>query len=290
MDKEIYPRQVEEKPYQEKEWLTEEYFNKNRRAEDIGAEFGVGPDAILHWVRKLDLPKRPQTHQLNPEMLYQNKDWLFDHFITKGETAKEIAEMFGVVEGTVIKWTKTFGLRKMDYRDMFLSLKCPVCGEEVVRLRTYVTQKKREGCKNFFCGDECLKKYRSKSIKALNMYLRQERPETGIERKIREVLEELNVNFRSEEKIAFWVCDFYLPDHNLVIEAYGDYWHANPKMYDPSELHEKQQIRIRNDHFKINGLKHRGYKVLVLWENDINERIDWCVSQIKEVIGPVDVV
>lgn len=273
------------KPYLAKDWLTEKYSVKRRDAADIAAEFSITPDAIYYWANRFGLsPREEKNSQLNPEMLYQNRNWLFDHFIKEGESAKEIAEMFGLAEVTVVKWTKIFGLRKMDYRDMYLSLECPVCGGEVVRLRTYVTQKKREGCKNFFCGDECLKKFRNKSIKAVNMYLRQERPETGIERKIREVLEELNVNFRSEEKIALWVCDFFVPDYNLVIETHGDYWHANPEKYTSSELNPMQQERIRNDYFKFNGLQHRGYKVLVLWEKDINECINWCVSQIKESI------
>lgn len=231
--------------------------------------------------------REEKLSQLNPEMLYQNRDWLFDHFVTKGETAKEIAEMFGVVEGTVAKWVTKYDLRKMHYREKYVSLECSECGEEFPKLRRDYEGKLKEGRKSFYCNNECYKEARRKSIKALNMYLGQERPETSIERKIREVLEELNVNFREQEKIAFWVSDFYLPDHNLVIETHGNYWHANPEMYAPSELLEKQQIRIRNDHFKMNGLKLRGYNVLVLWEKDINECINWCVNQIKKAIRDV---
>lgn len=282
----------EEKPkYQDENWLTEEYSVKRRDAAEIAAEFGITPDAIYFWTNRFGLPPRVEKFsQLNPEMLYQNRDWLFDHFITKGKTAKEIAVMFSVAEVTVIKWTKIFGLRKMDYREQYLSLECPVCGKRFTRLRTYIEAKKKDGCKNFFCRRKCLAEYRKHSIKAVNMYFAQERPETSIERKIREVLVGLNVKFREQEKIAFWVCDFYLPDHNLAIETHGNYWHANPEMYNPSELHPMQHERVRNDHFKMHGLKHRGYNVLVLWEKDINERIDWCVNQIKEAIEAFDVV
>ncbi len=278
-------REKEEKPYQDREWLIEEYSNKGRRSQDIGAEFGVGEHTIWYWIRRHGLPKRPQTHQLDIDnMLYQNRDWLFEHFITLGETAKEIAEMFGVVEGTVIKWTKIFKLRKMDYRDRYVSVACSECGEEFPKLRTHYDSKIREGRKNFYCGDACYKESCRRSIKAVNMFFAQERPETSIERKIRNVLEKVNINFRVQESILYWITDFYLPDYNLVIETHGDYWHANPEVYEPSELNERQQIRVRNDYFKINGLLNKGYKVLVLWEKDINERIDWCVGQIKETI------
>ncbi|PER35443.1 hypothetical protein CN485_04835 [Bacillus cereus] len=278
-------REKEENPYQDKEWLTREYITKNRRAKDIGAEFGVGEHTIWYWIRKHGLPKRSQTHQLDIDnMLYQNRDWLFEHFIILGETAKEIAEMFGVAEVTVVKWTKVFKLRKMDYRDMYVSVACSECDEEFPKLRTHYDSKIRAGRKNFYCGDECFKESRRRSIKAVNMYFVQERPETSIERKIRNVLEKLNINFRVQENILYWITDFYLPDYNLVIETNGDYWHANPEVYEPNELSERQQIRVRNDYFKINGLLNEGYKVLVLWEKDINERIDWCVGQIKETI------
>lgn len=216
---------------------------------------------------------------------YQNKNWLFEYFITKGKTVKEIANICDVSESTIAKWTTVFNLRKMHHRDKYVLVECAICGKEQLRLRRYHNAHLKQGRSHFYCGKKCFGESRRRKIKALNMYLAQERPETSIEIKIREVLESIGINFRVQEKIAFWAVDFYLPEQKLVIEANGDYWHANPELYKPNELNEKQQERIRNDHFKIHGLQYRGYQVLVLWENDINKRIDWCVNQIKESIG-----
>src|SRR5690606_27876618 len=39
--------------------------------------------------------------------------------------------------------------------------------------------------------------------------------------------------------------DFHLPDHNILIECDGDYWHANPKFYPNPD--DRQKERQQND-------------------------------------------
>lgn len=40
-----------------------------------------------------------------------------------------------------------------------------------------------------------------------------------------------------------YYADFYLPKHKSVIEVYGDYWHANPRIYgeDKTPLNDQQK-------------------------------------------------
>jgi 5-methylcytosine-specific restriction protein A len=44
--------------FREKEYLNEEYINKQRSASDIAREFNVGDTAILFWLAKHDIPRR----------------------------------------------------------------------------------------------------------------------------------------------------------------------------------------------------------------------------------------
>jgi len=100
--------------------------------------------------------------------------------------------------------------------------------------------------------------------------------ETSIERKTKKFLEKLNIKFFH----PYWInnikhhyaADFYLPKQNLVIECDGDYWHRRPEI-------------IKKDKTRNKEMKNVGYKVLRLWERDINnmsveqfnERLNLCL-------------
>lgn len=63
-----------------------------------------------------------------------------------------------------------------------------------------------------------------------------------------------------------FVIDAYLPRYNLVVEAFGKYWHSLPK------IHKK-------DLSKRAYLEKCGHKVIELWEDEI-ENIDNCIKKI----------
>jgi len=48
----------EKKPYWEKEWLEDQYWNKNRSAMDIANMFGVTENAIFYWLDKHNIKRR----------------------------------------------------------------------------------------------------------------------------------------------------------------------------------------------------------------------------------------
>ncbi len=53
-------------------------------------------------------------------------------------------------------------------------------------------------------------------------------------------------------------CDVLIPSMNLVIECDGNYWHKYP-------------IGLERDHIRTKELIEQGFKVLRLWEVEINE-------------------
>lgn len=88
------------------------------------------------------------------------------------------------------------------------------------------------------------------------------------------VLEELNISFSHSFYIPSIkkIYDFYLPEYNIIIEIDGDFWHCNPVKF-PKPTCKTQEINLENDKFKSKWAEDNGYKLIRIWENDINNDI-----------------
>jgi len=57
-----------------------------------------------------------------------------------------------------------------------------------------------------------------------------------------------------------------------IIEFNGDFWHSNPKLFEPDEIHRVKKITSKEvweiDKRKIESATEHGYKVLVIWESE----------------------
>jgi len=79
-------------------------------------------------------------------------------------------------------------------------------------------------------------------------------------------------------------------DRKIIIEIFGNYWHANPAMYEStdefsfnnvytaSEIWEKDKNRILD-------LEKLGYNVIVVWESEIIDDINKVIRNIKKQYG-----
>lgn len=76
-----------------------------------------------------------------------------------------------------------------------------------------------------------------------------------------------------------YLYDFFLPEHNLLIEYQGDYWHANPSKYPPGTILPIQgkgpvpveEIWARDADKKAQA-EDRGFRVLWVWESDFKAK------------------
>ena len=69
--------------------------------------------------------------------------------------------------------------------------------------------------------------------------------------------------------------DFIDTEHKLIIEAYGDFWHANPKKYKSSDIvyDDKTAKEIwEHDSLRIKELETVGYKILIIWEYELKNK------------------
>lgn len=98
------------------------------------------------------------------------------------------------------------------------------------------------------------------------------------EREIIKYLTDNKINFISQYIIKGSPLryDLYLPDKNLIVEYYGDYWHGNPKIYENDSLlgrgtnkytaKDKWTADKEKENFAINA----GYDITIVWESDFN--------------------
>jgi len=86
------------------------------------------------------------------------------------------------------------------------------------------------------------------------------------------------------------IVDIWLPDIRLVVEIYGDRWHANPHIYVASDLLPlwdgnltAQEIWDR-DNARVDHIKSFGVEVYVIWESEIIKNFDTVMNQLYCVI------
>jgi len=81
---------------------------------------------------------------------------------------------------------------------------------------------------------------------------------TSIERKVKSQLSKNNIRFIQQWPIDNkFICDFFVPDLNLIIECDGDYWHNKPNV----------EIRDNN---KNETIYKQGYNLIRIPEHIIN--------------------
>lgn len=114
----------------------------------------------------------------------------------------------------------------------------------------------------------------------------------SIEYQIGSILQKLNVKWVYErlfhlEKQSF-IPDFYLPEFNIIIECYGDFWHASPKMFNSDDyVHTGKTATMiwDYDNNKKSLFESAGLDFLIFWGSDINESLDGCEQIITKHIN-----
>lgn len=120
------------------------------------------------------------------------------------------------------------------------------------------------------CEKTCLEKYGKHSWEIALSKL--PKSKTKIEKVIQKLLIKHEIRFKQQFRIyfngrKFKQYDFYLPEKNVLIEADGDYWHGNPKIY--KTLNETQILNKENDFLKEKLAKERQISLMRYWESDI---------------------
>jgi len=94
----------------------------------------------------------------------------------------------------------------------------------------------------------------------------------NLERRLYDGLEKYKIKYIPQYPMYNkFVVDAYLPKYNVVVEAFGGYWHTRPGAH-------------KKDVSKKLYLEKCGHKVIELWEDEINSDIDNCINKIIKQI------
>lgn len=93
-----------------------------------------------------------------------------------------------------------------------------------------------------------------------------------------QVLDSLGVKYETEYPVGFWNFDIFIPDHKILIECNGEYWHSLPKA-------------VRNDKAKATYVERYfpGFRLLQIWEVEFFKvgRVEFILRKALELLnGP----
>ncbi len=95
------------KNYKDKGWLKFQYVTLNRNPEDIAKECDIDTVSIFRQLRDFDLLKyRKSVKKLGEHPTYQNRDWLYEQYVTRRKTFIEIAKECKVKDEAIYRWAK----------------------------------------------------------------------------------------------------------------------------------------------------------------------------------------
>lgn len=168
---------------------------------------------------------------------------------------------------------------KNTYNYQNLHENCKYCNQQFKTIEYDLNNRE-----SLFCSQDCYWLHRKENYKEVYFSGRRNsgRQETKPERMVREKLNEVGINYIQEFSIDnTYFADFYLNDHNIILEVYGDYWHVNPEIYGNGkrEVNEMQKQKLKKDRMKEGYIKKKGYELLILWEKEIYDNLDLAINK-----------
>jgi G:T-mismatch repair DNA endonuclease (very short patch repair protein) len=101
-----------------------------------------------------------------------------------------------------------------------------------------------------------------------------------LESKIAEILTRLNISYKYSHFVCRKQFDFLITGTKILLEIQGDFWHANPNLFQATDILNypggkiEAQIIWAKDKEKKNLVESYGYKIIEIWESDIKTKSD----------------
>lgn len=107
---------------------------------------------------------------------------------------------------------------------------------------------------------------------------------TEPERIFAQMMNELKVDYEVQKIVDRKIFDFYIPSKNMIIEIDGDYFHANPLIYESKDLNKMQIRNMRNDKFKETLAKGHGFNIERVWEYELKNDYSEQKKRFKKIL------
>lgn len=103
---------------------------------------------------------------------------------------------------------------------------------------------------------------------------------SSLETRIAKILDILQLSYERQKWIKNKSYDFRINKTNVIIEVQGDFWHANPNIYNhedelnfPGSVCKASDIWYKDNKKKELAEKY-GYQIIYFWESELNELDD----------------
>lgn len=101
---------------------------------------------------------------------------------------------------------------------------------------------------------------------------------TSIEIKVRDFLIEKRINFEEQHFFKYYSLDFALINEKICIECQGQFFHCDPRFYPNGPISNVQRRNLGRDKSKRKYLESKGWKMIEIWEAEIND------GQFKDIL------
>lgn len=107
------------KPYQDEDWLREQYVEKGRTVTDIAEQFDMTNPGITHWMDKYGIERRSNKEAQKPDKPYTDEEWLLEQYLEKENSLHDIAAECDVTGAVILKWARRFDIPRRNTTDHF---------------------------------------------------------------------------------------------------------------------------------------------------------------------------
>lgn len=195
----------------------------------------------------------------NPDPL-PTKEQMLNLYTAKRLTFAEIARQLNTSITVVSRLLKEYGI-PLRNRSERASIDWSQSNDD---------RRQRAGQRLSSWNSDNLDKLREFALLATAASIKSQGP-TSIECRMMAELDRLQLIYSFQFEVGGkFICDFYLPDRNLIIECDGIYWHST----DENQKRDKSKDAY---------LKACGYQVLRFTDKDINRHLKDCVAKILAV-------
>lgn len=149
----------------DKDWMIEHYIDKAMSIDEIIKLVGCGKTTAHRWMKYHGIQTRTLTeaHRLKNPNLYkiEDRDWLFDQYVTQHKTPDAISEEFGIGGTTVVRYLDKHGISIRNVSSAKLKGALPLLEDKDWLYNRYITEHKTIGdlCDELDCSSTSVIKY-----------------------------------------------------------------------------------------------------------------------------------
>ena len=224
-------------------------------------------------------------------------------YVTQAGNIISLCKEFGIPTKNIKESNRTETIKSLRSQTMLKKYGVPnvLCkGSKFYNKRNRTVQRKY-GVSNVFQLESVKKKTKKTLYEKYKVYCTCQLPwyernygkRSSIHKKIEKILDELCIPHESEvggikflkfnkhlNRLYSPIVDILIDTLNIIIEVNGDHWHANPKIYKSTDVIKKwgglksaEEI-WKFDESRKKQLQSFGYKVITIWQLDIEKNID----------------